>query len=513
MNQAGRPRTLMPYTWATPLCRPRLATEPTCLCRYVAGPRAADHGPRCCRPAGLACRTACWALGEHSAPGSVEVRSGTAAQSPALQAPSTIGPVGVDDLQRRQAGEPALAVARQVGVLQHRRRLHAGRPHDRVGLEAVAVGELARHRPHRTPAGSPAGCPCPGWRSCSHRVGAHVPVDLGQHPLGRLDQHPVHVGRVELGVVAQRVAGHVLHLGQRLDAGVAAADEDERQRPPAGGRVHCGRRHVEPLQHVVAQPDRLADGLEADRVLAQAGDRQGPRHRAGRDHDDGRTATSTGGPTIGCTVATLRACSMRVTSPERTRQRRSSRRSGTTRVARRDVAGRRLGQERLVRHVRLRVDDRDLGLGRAQLLRQAQRRVEADVIRRRPRESAAASRPSTLLPASQRPDVHGVAVAQLTAVLTKARTNAGRTALRTAAQLPREQAGQQPAATTDPTIGPTTDGVRRSAGRPAPSRRRPTPTPTTSTVATRPAQRRSTRPGTTASYGRTAASAAAAWVR
>ena len=32
MNQAGQPFSLIPYTCATPLCRPRLATEPTYLC-------------------------------------------------------------------------------------------------------------------------------------------------------------------------------------------------------------------------------------------------------------------------------------------------------------------------------------------------------------------------------------------------------------------------------------------------------------------------------------------------
>jgi hypothetical protein len=44
-----------------------------------------------------------------------------------------------------------------------------------------------------------------------------------------------------------------------------------------------------------------------------------------------------------------------------------------------DGAGRRLGQERLVGHVRLRVDHGDLGFAAAQLLLQSQRRVHADV--------------------------------------------------------------------------------------------------------------------------------------
>ena len=49
------------------------------------------------------------------------------------------------------------------------------------------------------------------------------------------------------------------------------------------------------------------------------------------------------------------------------------------RVPGRDAAGRRLGQERLVRHVRLRVDHDDLRVTVPHLLRQPQGRVEPDV--------------------------------------------------------------------------------------------------------------------------------------
>jgi len=33
MNQAGQPLSFTPYTWATPLYSPRLATEPAYSCR------------------------------------------------------------------------------------------------------------------------------------------------------------------------------------------------------------------------------------------------------------------------------------------------------------------------------------------------------------------------------------------------------------------------------------------------------------------------------------------------
>ena len=48
-------------------------------------------------------------------------------------------------------------------------------------------------------------------------------------------------------------------------------------------------------------------------------------------------------------------------------------------VPRLDAAGRDLGQERLVRHVRMRVDDRDLRLALAELAGQAQGHVEPDM--------------------------------------------------------------------------------------------------------------------------------------
>ena len=182
----------------------------------------------------------------------------------------------------------------------------------------------------------------------------------------------------ELRVVAQRVAGHVLHLGQRLDAGVAAADEDEGQRPAADLRVGRGGRHVEPVQHVVAQVDGLTDGLEADAVLAQAGDRQRPGDRAGGDDDvvvrdlPGRAADRLHDRGLAGVVDPGHRAGDDLALAQLPPQRHHG-------VPGRDVAGRRLGQERLVGHVRLRVDDDDLGLTGAELLGQAQGGVEADV--------------------------------------------------------------------------------------------------------------------------------------
>ena len=84
-------------------------------------------------------------------------------------------------------------------------------------------------------------------------------------------------------VALHRVGGEVLQLGQRLEAGVAAADEDVGEQLVAAGRVLGRVGRLQRLDHVVAQPDRVGEALEADRVLGQARHRQDPRDRAERE--------------------------------------------------------------------------------------------------------------------------------------------------------------------------------------------------------------------------------------
>ena len=243
--------------------------------------------------------------------------------------------------------------------------------------------------------------------------------------------------------------------------------------------------------------------LKPDRVLAQARDGQRARDRTRARRRCGRTPPRRGGPTIGCTVAVRAACSMRTTSPESTRQRAQLAPQRHDRVAGGDVAGRRLGQERLVGHVRLRVDDRDLGLGRAQLPGQPQRRVEPDV------PGTHHEDPLRLHAVNATPDrrqLHSlVTVMQVTP-----RTDARRvTATRSGGgQQPGQQAGQP-----DRDDRPDDRPDRRPGPRavPAPAARPPRPNarPTRVTPAVRPAHRSSTPGATTASEGSTAASVAA----
>ena len=51
-------------------------------------------------------------------------------------------------------------------------------------------------------------------------------VDLGKHAIGGLDQDPAHPVKPGARVALHRVGREVLELGERLEARVAAADED-----------------------------------------------------------------------------------------------------------------------------------------------------------------------------------------------------------------------------------------------------------------------------------------------
>ena len=130
---------------------------------------------------------------------------------------------------------------------------------------------------------------------------------------------------------------------------------------------------------LVAQRDGLLDVLEADRPVGEPGDRQRARHRADGHHEDvvlelvrlalerlRRSATlrawSTAGDRAGDDLGVAQGLAQR-----------------HDRVPRLDRAGARLGQERLVGHVRARVDDGDHGLAALQLLAEPQRGVHADV--------------------------------------------------------------------------------------------------------------------------------------
>ena len=116
-------------------------------------------------------------------------------------------------------------------------------------------------------------------------VAAEGGADLGQDAAGGLDEHPTHRVRVDLVVVAACHAGHVLEFGERLDAGVTAADHDKGQRADAAVVVARGAGRVDALEDVVAQRDGLLDLLEAEPDVGQARDWHRAGHGTEPDHD------------------------------------------------------------------------------------------------------------------------------------------------------------------------------------------------------------------------------------
>ena len=101
------------------------------------------------------------------------------------------------------------------------------------------------------------------WARCAH-LGTH----LRQDAPGGLDEHPPHVTRLDARVIAARVACHVLKLGERLDAGKSRADEHKGQRPAAHIWILGRGGDIQLRKYVIAQVNRLADGLETDSVIS-----------------------------------------------------------------------------------------------------------------------------------------------------------------------------------------------------------------------------------------------------
>ena len=86
-------------------------------------------------------------------------------------------------------------------------------------------------------------------------------------------------------IVAADAAQAVDQLARRLDAGEAAADHDEvaEARAHGGIRFELDARH--PPQHRIADVHRVADRLERQRVLGQAGQQVEARAIAEREHE------------------------------------------------------------------------------------------------------------------------------------------------------------------------------------------------------------------------------------
>jgi hypothetical protein len=193
-------------------------------------------------------------------------------------------PLAPLDAQELVDAHPAALVERQTELGRERVCRHTGRPDDGVREHVRPVGEhgdagLHGVEPrvhvdlHATPRQQPGG------------VVAEPGRDLRQDLFRRVDEHPALRLAAQHGVVAKGVADEVGQLAQRLDPGVAGADEDEGEllQPAAGGRR--GRGGLELAEDVVTEMDRVGERLEGDGVLGQTRNGQRADDRARREDE------------------------------------------------------------------------------------------------------------------------------------------------------------------------------------------------------------------------------------
>src|SRR5258705_63318 len=105
------------------------------------------------------------------------------------------------------------------------------------------------------------------WRSACCAVGGdgRLPPNAG------LDEDPARAVQAGARVAVDHIGHVVLELRDSLEARVAGADEHECQPRAALGRVVERLRDLEVQQRAIAQCNRFGQGLEAQRVLGEAG--------------------------------------------------------------------------------------------------------------------------------------------------------------------------------------------------------------------------------------------------
>ena len=188
------------------------------------------------RAAVLPCRIACCEVGGQGRPG--RAGSGTAAASPSAHTPSspcTRRWSSTTMRPRSSSGSPSVLAARM--------RHDAGGPDDGarrsvspVEIRARVGGHLLERRAEPDVDAAAA--------QLAQRVLGELEIDLGQHAVGRLGEHPAHPVQARARIELHRLGGEVLELGERLEAGVAAADEQEGEQLLAQARRPRSRRRA-----------------------------------------------------------------------------------------------------------------------------------------------------------------------------------------------------------------------------------------------------------------------------
>ena len=198
-------------------------------------------------------------------------------------------------------------------------------------------------------------------------------VKVGQNPVAGLQRHfghdaahgldevKVRIIELKFGVAGDEIAGQRTQLGEDLDAGKTATDNDDRQQAVALGAGRKPGGTIKVAQDSVANGNRFFNGLEANSFISNARDGECARNSAGGENDvivelgEGFTGIGHDCRRGRCMIDAgdlagndARALQVRTVRDDR--------------VTRFNRTGSNFRQERLVGHVGQRVNNGDLGL-------------------------------------------------------------------------------------------------------------------------------------------------------
>ncbi len=287
------------------------------------------------------------------------------------------------DAEVRKNADAAARFQREVRGADHRVGLHAGSPDEGIGFEFLGQGLVREVDQLQRALGAVQGSVQEDLDAAAAEV-LHNPFglrcrDLGHDASHGFDQDKAHFFLADAGVVPDRGAGQVFHLGDALDAGEAATHNHEGQGLGAGSGVRDGGSGFDALQHLVAEGHGLFDGLQADALVRQPldGERAGDGARGNHNVEVGNldVLSTVRGCHNGCAVrvvdrsdAALDEFSLLQVLAVRDHC-----------VAGFDVAACYFGQEGLVGHVGQWIHEGDDATGIRDLLLQFECYVQADV--------------------------------------------------------------------------------------------------------------------------------------
>ena len=178
------------------------------------------------------------------------------------------------------------AALRFLRVEPHDNRCHraANRANDRPAADKFTVGNSDPLRRGDGDAGVEEK-PDAGRLHFFLREGPQRRRDFGKNLVARVNQDHLCILGFKIAEEARAAPNQVVYLARHLDAAVTAADDDEREIPAPALRVRADLRALHSLHHVRAQRDRVAHGLQRERVVRHPGHDVHVRHVAARDDE------------------------------------------------------------------------------------------------------------------------------------------------------------------------------------------------------------------------------------